>query len=242
MAALVDSDRGSLVIFKSHHVIVTRIGDSGKEKYLPGKLTVATQALNDMKGQVYVRNLAGNVMLFNAIVPGGVVVRGDEESLIVWLAKVPSLTYVNAKGKPIPTIWSFSLPNEDDYEAFLGLMHLFSRLGLEVNGNNNKVSIPPPQALIKKTKILTPTTASSPSNSENSVNLLDSNTDDEDDENYKTTDDENSPGKSVGAESRSCGSPVFAESQDIYSSLGRSPLRNNRRSSWECFSPFTDEE
>ena len=234
MAAFVNSDDdlfGSLVIFKSHHVVVTRIGDSGKQKYLPGSLTVATQTLNDMKGQVYVRTLAGNAMQFNAIVPGGVVVRGDEESLEVWLAKVPSLTYLNSKGKPIPTIWSFSLPDKDDYEAFLGLMYLFSRLGLEVNNNKNG-DILPPAAPFTKTKVLPPIRATISASPDNSINLLENDTDDEEDTKYQATDNENSP----------CDSPVFAESQDIYASLGCSPPQNNRRKSWEFFSPLGDSD
>ena len=166
-------------------------------------------------------------MQFNAIVPGGVVVRGDEESLVVWLAKVPSLTYLNAKGKPIPTIWSFSLPNEEDYNAFLGLMYLFSRLGLEVNKN---IAIPPPAVPVTKTKVLPPTRASITSSPEKSVNLLSSDTEDEE--------DENSGAESYGTSD----SPIFAESQDVYASLGRSPPRNIRRNSWEGLSPFSDDE
>ena len=120
-------------VFSAEHVIISCIMDSGEEKFEPANIWFYTKKDQEMKGQIVGRNLAGNALAFNAIVPGNVPVVGDNKGLAVHFGKVPSLSYVNDDGLPIPTLWKFKFNYRAEFEAFFGLMLTFSKLGWAVN-------------------------------------------------------------------------------------------------------------
>ena len=138
----------NLPVFCGSNVIVTRIGDTGFETYKPANLVVYSMGKNDEKGWIVARNLAGNALVINAMIPGGLIINTDD-SCAICVAKLASLSYISKAGKPIPTIWKFRFTNPSDYDAFYGLLRVFSRLALEVNRNVSfdKQPTKPPQQI-----------------------------------------------------------------------------------------------
>ena len=204
----------AIKVFFAHNVIVTWIGNSGEEEYELANLAVYTCRHCDMKGWVVARNLAGNVLVFNAIIPGCVPVHANPHKLKVTIGKVPSLSYTNAKGKAIPTIWTFQLSLFQEFKAFFGLLLLFTRLGKEVNANGIVNFMPPQENIIPTIAMATST-----DNNDYSINLLESNDSTNDDEeisnnNNAVVDEDdkkiNTPQKELAtSKTDSFGSPCF---------------------------------
>ena len=99
------NDADEIVIFYAGNVTFQRIGNSGEETYEPGYVTIQTDKRQDWKGWVIARNHAGNVLIFNAMIPGGMPIVGYKDTLSVCFGKIPSLLYINYEGKSIPTLW-----------------------------------------------------------------------------------------------------------------------------------------
>ena len=129
------NDADEIVIFYADNVTFQRIGNSGEETYEPGYVTIRTDKRRDWKGWVIARNHAGNVLIFNAMIPGGVPIVGYENTLSVRFGKVPSLSYVNDEGKPIPTLWKATFRSTREFQQFFGLMKVFAHLADVVNKN-----------------------------------------------------------------------------------------------------------
>ena len=206
-------------VFFATNVVISRIGNSGEETYLPSNVTVWTVKSRQNKGWVVARNLAGNSLNFNAIIPGKLPVQANDGDRSIRFGKVPSLSYTNEKGKAIPTIWCFKFGNKKSYEAFYGLLLTFAALADAVN------SLPLSQPLFDVPEEISQVvdegateetvdeateatsgnnvSGESSTNEHGSVNLLNDSTDES------------------AASYGSAASPVFAESQDIYASLGR---------------------
>ena len=125
------------------------------------------------KGWIVARNLAGNVFVFNGIIPRRVSVQANPHHFNVTIGKVPNFSYINAKSKLIPTISMFKLPFCQEFEAFYGFMLSFSRLGQEVNTNGNASLVPPYNNNIFPAIAIA--TATSTENNDKSKNLLDNN-------------------------------------------------------------------
>ena len=71
--------KDAIDVFFSTDVIVAHIGDSGEEVYEPANVHISTVTSRDNKGWVVSRNLAGNALVFNAIIPGNVPVLAFEK-------------------------------------------------------------------------------------------------------------------------------------------------------------------
>ena len=276
-----------LSVFFSNSVVFSRIGNSGEEQYYPGTMTIFSIKSRDFKGQIVARNYAGNVLIFNGMIPGNVPVIPFPDELVIRFGKVPSLSYVNEAGKPIPTLWKIKFSLADDFKKCFSLMLLFSHHGHVVNrladvekktvankknslANKKQSSKANASKKIaadeknKKKKIIQPTinfydnddddddgSFSTPkkvpmpkkigknTSYDSSVDLLGNSDDDYEKENNK----KNNNKKTIlddsifsNDSSYDFGSPVFAQSQDIYTSLGRK--NPNNRDSIECFSPL----
>ena len=230
-----------IIVFHSNRVKITRIGDTGAETYEMAKLTIETMTDQDMKGRIVARNLAGNVLVFNGIICGNMPVRKGDEMFSIWFGKVPSLSYVDDNKKPIPTFWSARFFNVDEFQRFVGLLQVFSRLADEVNSRKTTKKYPP--CMIPEKFNPFPSTFDNSSDTEasekaDSVNLLDSDTDGE-----SATVNE-TPNKRLSydffspmSETSISESPIFAQSQDVYTSLGRTrPTIITKNMS--CFSPL----
>ena len=225
-------------VFFASNVVVSRVGDTGEEVYEPGNVQVSTVTSRDNKGWVVSRNFARNALIFNAIVPGNVPVLAFKKEWKVRFGKVPSLSYVDKKNKPIPTVWCFKFNNDRDFEHFFGLIHVFSKLGKVVNelppdSTISRIAAPTKVVRVVKTaheeKFKTPTKKSykfypSDSSSDESVPFSSPESLAEKKIDYHFSSDEETD----------FGSPVFAHSQDILASLGRKP-----RNSAEMFSPMS---
>ena len=80
------------------NVIVTRIGNTGKETYEPATITFKSVRSKGLKGWIVRRNTAGNALVFNAYVPSGIpVLLGNRRT--VRFGKVPSLSFVSKNGQ-----------------------------------------------------------------------------------------------------------------------------------------------
>lgn len=100
-------DCDELTILQLDNVIISRVGDSGEEEFEPATVKISTVCSRDMKGWIVAKNHFGHCLVFNAIVPSGAPIQMFKEDCCVRFGKVPSLSYVNKLGKPIPTIWKF---------------------------------------------------------------------------------------------------------------------------------------
>ena len=173
--------------------------------------------------------------MMNAIIPGGLVIKESSGKVVV--AKMASLSFTNDDGKPTPTIWKFDMKTKMDHDIFFALLHVFSRLALTVNNESAAALVQPPPARLPLGQIdinkKTPGKKKSTnkyflSSPESSMNLLS-------DDDGSEDSDLRAP-KCASYNSDKCESSVFAQSQDIYSSLG------HRHPSFECFSPLADSD
>ena len=222
------NNKDNIKVFSATNVVVSRIGNSGEETYEPANVDVYACKKRDMKGWIVSRNLAGNVLVFNAIIPGNCPVLPSDRQPAVRIGKIPSLSYLNADDKPIPTIWKFLFKNYHDFEFFFGLMLVFSRLGHEVNANGAMVETHIGEAEIRK--IL------AEESDEDSVDLLASESDEDEDKikiksenNKKKTYNNNNNGTPDGS---------FKNISSVQSPSFPSPAEG--RFSGEMFSPMTD--
>ena len=156
-----------IVIFYANNVIFERIRDSGKERYEPGYVTIRADKRHNWKGWIISRNFAGNVLIFNGMIPGGVPIVAYEDSLSIRFGKVPSLSYVDGRRKPIPTLWKVTFTTKKDFEVCFGLMKVFSRLADAVNNGGAPPHLRNPVIALPTTlpTLPTPPTPPTPSTS-----------------------------------------------------------------------------
>lgn len=226
----------SIKIFSATNVIITRVGDTGREKYLPSKVTITTVKSRDNKGWIVAKNHAGNSLNFNGIVPGGMPVKANRDDLSVWFGKVPSLSYVDKRGKPIPTLWCFRFSSEHDFECFYGLMLVLAKLGEQINRQEPHHLL---EHVAKKTNNnYDASDDASATSDEGSVNLL---LDDDTSHDADADDDDSNRSSPAAASSSSsygsAESPVFAESQNIFASLALESSYGDA----SCFSPLVED-
>ena len=144
-----------------------------------------------------------------------------EGSVNVWFGKVPSESYKNEKGKPIPTFWKFKFQKKNEAEQFYALVNVFAELGKHVNENiaptklfHNAILAPASTPLTKKIE-------TSITSTPGSTNLLSSDSDDDDDT-FTHEDDDNKKsfsGNFCSDSSAGFSSPLFAESQEVVPAL-----------------------
>ena len=192
---------------------------------------VLTALDKENKGWIISRNDAKNVLLFNALVPGGIPIRIIPTTLNLRVGKVPSLSYCDMRGKPIPTFWDFRFTKFDKLKRFYGLLVTFSRLTDVVN--TIKEITAPLKMIEKRYADRIPEVLHFFYNNSNnkSDNLLLNNSDD----------------NLYNKENAELESPLFAQSQDIYKSLGfkKEPEKYNTPSRnfnhfINCLSPLED--
>ena len=118
-------NKNEVLIASFEHVRIWRLGESGREDFEPATLKMFTVKDRDMKCHGVARNLAGNALIFNAIVPGNLCIKAYDNDISVTVAKIPSSTYVSRDGKPIPTIWNFKFLSSDLLENFLDYFYRY---------------------------------------------------------------------------------------------------------------------
>ena len=227
--------KDEIVVAVFHNVVISRIGVGGvNEVYEPSKLTVYTVKSRGCKGWFVARNPAGNSLNFNAYIPGGCPVLMNEQKREIYFGKVPSLSFVDKRGKGIPTMWTFKLRNNAALESLYGLLVLFSKLAAAVN------KLPLPTTLFASNPIESPSTTGL---SNDSVNLLeesveeddadadgDADADDDADDDVETVStnvDKKGDGLDHLFSPMSASSNEFAESQDILGKRMDDGLKNN---------------
>ena len=202
------------------NVIIYKIGEKGaKHKYEPSKVTIYTNRSRSYKGWIIARNHAGNSMNFNAYIPGNCPIVLKEKQREIYFGKVPSLSFVNKAGKPIPTMWTFKMANDKDLQSVYGFLLMFAKLAAVVN------ALPPPTTLFSKKKRTVQVESPVTTLTDRSVNLLEESENEDDDdetvlsnkeEEEKTNDEESETGSKYLFSPLSYSSDVFAESQDIF--------------------------
>lgn len=222
----------NLRVFYAEDVIISRIGNTGEEVYEPANVSVYTAKNRSMKGWIVARNGAGNVLAFNAIVPGNMPSRAFEEDRSVHFGKVPSLSYVDGLGKPIPTLWRFKFNDHDAFQHFFGLVQTFSELAKLANMHS------PPSPT---TKLPTKIEGRDNSLTDASVNLLDDISNDEGSNRKDDDEKKNDDSFFSGDGSDDFASPIFAQSQDISASLLHNRYARPVPFNLDCFSPFSDD-
>ena len=221
------SDRALLML--DAFVYVSRLGAKGYQDFYSGRLEV--YILPDEAFKVWVIAYGtGERHIFNGYMPKYMAVSDasfEKKKWTVTIAKVPSLTYTNDQGLPIPTIWKFRFHVKKDYEKFLFFMSAASsgfyaksfqpteEKNIFVDKTNTKVAkkIEEKDEKEKKEMKKTPRklVIDLPSESDGS----------ETDFGSIDSPDWSKAGDSID----SLDSPVFAESQDVYASMAA--YRNN---------------
>ena len=225
-----DPTKNSILVATFNNVTISRVAARGKQTCYPGYVKFYTALDKENKGWIISRNDAENVLLFNALVPGGVPIKIILATLTLHVGKVPSLSYCDKRGKPIPTFWDFQFTKFDEMKRFYGLLVTFSRLADAVN--TIKEITAPLKTIEKRYADRIPEV----------LDFSDDDSDDESDNLLNESDDDLHNKENAEPES-----PLFAQSQDIYESLGlkKEPKKYNTPSRnfnhfIDCLSPLED--
>ena len=235
--ATMTSNDDELLVFESNHVVITRIGTSGEQRYEPGYVRIYAIKGRDYKGWIVSRNWAENSLNFSGIIVGGMPSFGDNKKLSVHFGKMPSTSYVNEEGKAIPTKWEFEFRNNDDYTKFFHLLQTFSHLGWVVNKLAD-ATCQPKKLFPGKENVMAKKNNDNDISTDSSTNLLDTSDDTDDEGAGKYIEQEKKEKKekksilddsifSDDVSTSTFGSPIFAQSQDVLSSLGMKRFNPN---------------
>ena len=106
-------------IFEADDVIVSKMGNKFYDTYYPGPLEIHILPQQMYKTWIVSRCDKNSNLTCNMMVPEGCAISFVEnEPTTLLFGKAASTTYVNQKGKPIPTFWKFCFKKKDDLHKF----------------------------------------------------------------------------------------------------------------------------